>query len=163
MRELYRPSRGFTRGAAILKRIDEKRRIPSRPMSASSMLLQPTVRSAQETQRSPALPTWWPGRERLTPDFRLDRRRAPRWRIHGTTTLLGLGVDLGKLLELSNLDCSPWWLAGDSSARTEVGMRVSVGFSNPMCRPNAGTIMRCERTHAGLYRIALRFDGAFLC
>jgi hypothetical protein len=132
-------------------------------MPASSMLLQPPVRSAQETQRAPVLPAWWPGRERLTPDFRLDRRRSPRWRIHGTTTLLGLGVDLGKLLELSNLDCSPWWLAGDSQTRAEVGMRVSVGFSNPMCRPNAATVMRCERTASGRYRIALRFDGAFLC
>jgi len=127
------------------------------------MLLESPVRSAHEVQRAPVLPAWWPGRERLTPDFRLDRRRAPRWRVYGTTTLLALGADLGKLLELSNLDCAPWWLAGDSQTRATVGMRVSVGFSNPMCRPNAATIMRCERTPTGVYRIAMRFDGAFLC
>lgn len=105
----------------------------------------------------------WPGRERLRPDFRIDRRRAPRWRLHGTATLLTLGVDLGVLVELEDLDCAPWWLAGESEIPLTVGMRVSVGFSNPTCRPNVAIVMRCERARSGKYRIALRFDGALAC
>jgi len=99
----------------------------------------------------------------LVERFRLDRRRAPRWRLFGTATLLGLGPNLGMLLELTKLDCSPWWLAGESESCIVVGTKVSVGFSNPACRPNTATVMRCECTRVGNYRIALRFDGAFLC
>lgn len=132
-------------------------------MSASSLLQYPPTRSAQDPRGYTALPASWPGRERLQPDFRLDRRRAPRWRLFGTATLLGLGPNLGMLLELTKLDCSPWWLAGESESCIVVGTKVSVGFSNPACRPNTATVMRCECTRVGNYRIAMRFDGAFLC
>lgn len=108
----------------------------------------------------PAIPAFWPGRELLRPDFRLERRRAPRWRVSGTATLLTLGVDLGFLVELDRLDCAPWWLAGESITPLTVGTRVSVGFSNPQCRPNPAVVMRCERLKCGRYRIALRFEGA---
>ena len=126
------------------------------------MLQYPPTRSALEPRGNSTLPASWPGRERLRPDFRLDRRRAPRWRLYGTATLLGLGADLGTMAELANLDCAPWWLAGESESCIVVGTRVSVGFSNPSCRPNWATVMRCERSREGRYRIALRFDGAFL-
>lgn len=102
----------------------------------------------------------WPGREQLRPDFRLERRRAMRWRLAGTATLLTLGVDLGFLVELDRLDCAPWWLAGESITPLTVGTRVSVGFSNPSCRPNPAVVMRCERLKCGRYRIAMRFEGA---
>lgn len=104
----------------------------------------------------------WSERELLRPDFRVDRRRAPRWRVPGTATLLTLGVDLGFLVELDRLDCAPWWLAGDSITPMTVGTRVSVGFSCPSCRPNAALVMRCERQKNGRYRIALRFDGVLI-
>jgi|GEM_PF-1256279 len=131
-------------------------------MSASSLLQYPSTRSAEEPRGWSVLPVSWPGRERLQPDFRLERRRSQRWRLFGTATLLGLGPSLGTLLELTDLDCAPWWLAGESDSCVVVGTRVSVGFSNPACRPDTATAMRCERTRDGRFRIALRFDGAFL-
>lgn len=111
------------------------------------------------TAEAGAFGAWWPGREHLQPTFRLERRRTERWRLHGTATMLSLGVDMGMLIELDHLDCAPWWLAGESITPITVGMRVSIGFSNPACRPNTAVVMRCERLRSGRYRVAVRFDG----
>jgi hypothetical protein len=104
---------------------------------------------------------WWPGRERLAPNFRLNRRCEDRWSLRGVATLLSLGVDLGILIELDQLDCAPWWLAGNSITPIAVGTRVSIGFSNPGCRSSLAIVMRCQRTAAGFgsdrYRVAVRF------
>jgi hypothetical protein len=66
------------------------------------------------------------------------------------------------LVELDRLDCSPWWLAGDAITPITVGTRVSVGFSNPACRPGTAIVMRCERVREDAFRVALRFDGSTL-
>lgn len=132
-------------------------------MSVSTLLPKNPTHSVQEYSLDPSMRAWWPGRERLRPDFRIDRRSTPRWRLHGTATLLTLGVDLGIVVELKDLDCAPWWLAGESEIPLAVGMRVSVGFSNPTCRPNLAVVMRCERARSGKYRIAVRFEGALAC
>ena len=137
--------------------------MPDVPMSVATMPPQSSTRPAREPCAEFSLPGIWPGRERLRPDFRIDRRRTPRWKLHGTATLLSLGVDLGRIAELGDLDSSPWWLAGRSQTPLTVGMRVSVGFSNPMYRPSVGRIMRCERQPCGAYRIAMRFEGALCC
>lgn len=110
-----------------------------------------------------SLGTWWEGRELLRADFRMDRRRAPRWWVRGTATLLSLGADMGILIELDRLDGSPWWIAGDSITPITVGTRVSVGFSDPSGRPAIAMVMRCERQGGGRYRVALRFDGTSPC
>lgn len=103
---------------------------------------------------------WWPGRERLRPDFRIDRRGGCRWAVRGTATMLALGVDLGVLVELDALECAPWWLAGSSITPITVGTRVTIGFSHPHCRPSTAIVERCERRPgAEGYRIAVRFDG----
>jgi len=109
------------------------------------------------------LGNWWPERERLQQPFRIERRRGDRWPLHGVATLLSLGVDLGILVELDTLGCSPWWLAGRSITPIAVGTRVSVGFSDQRCRPGIAHVQRCERASDGRYRIALRFDGTALC
>ncbi len=119
--------------------------------------------SAPSTANRGPLGAWWPGRERLEPVFRLNRRRSERWSLRGTATLLSLGADLGVLIELDRLDCAPWWLAGDSITPITVGARVSIGFSDPACRPAIAVVRRCERTPAGRYRVAVRFDGASPC
>lgn len=105
---------------------------------------------------------WWPERERLAPNFRLNRRCTERWLLWGGATLLGLGVDLGQLIELEELDCAPWWIAGDSRRPVRVGTRVSIGFSHPHCRPARAVVMRCQRSSIERYRVALRFDGIAL-
>lgn len=102
---------------------------------------------------------YWPSRERLRPDFRVDRRRNPRWQVRGRATILTLGVDLGVVVELDRLDGAPWWIGGDASTPVKVGSRVSVGFSAPEGRPATGEVMRCEPKGAGWYRVAIRFDG----
>lgn len=101
----------------------------------------------------------WPARERLRPDFRVERRRNPRWPVRGMATVLPLGVDLGVVVELDRLDGAPWWIGGDAVTPLRVGARVSVGFSAPEGRPATGEIMRCEPKADGRYRIAIRFDG----
>ena len=107
---------------------------------------------------------WWPGRERLVADFRIDRRRADRWLQWGSATLLSLGANLGLLVELENLECAPWWLSGTSETPITVGTRVSVGFSDPCSRASIAVVMRCERAGAGgRYRITARFDGTSPC
>lgn len=102
----------------------------------------------------------WCGREALRDPPRLDRRRAPRWAVEGTATLLGLGTGLGTLAELVRLEGSPWWLSGIAGAAVPVGTRVSVGFSAPDGRPATGTVERCEERGAGRHHLAVRFDGA---
>lgn len=70
-----------------------------------------------------------------------------------------LGSGLGTLLELDQLDGSPWWIGGSSDLPAAVGTRVSVGFSDPSARPSQGVVMRCERK-GDRYRIAVNFDDA---
>jgi hypothetical protein len=106
-----------------------------------------------------ALGVWWPARERLRPSFRLNRRCTDRWELEGEATILTLGVDLGVIAELRNLDCAPWWIAGDSETPVAVGSRVCVGFSSIDGRPATAHVRRCERKRDGAYRIALEFDG----
>jgi hypothetical protein len=101
----------------------------------------------------------WPFVELLATDFRVERRRNPRWKVEGRASLLFLGSGLGKVLELDELDGSPWWIGGNSDAPAEVGTRVSVGFSDPLSRPAQGVVMRCERKGRH-FRIAVRFDEA---
>jgi hypothetical protein len=102
----------------------------------------------------------WCGREALRDPPRLDRRRAPRWAVEGTATLLGLGTELGMLAELVRLEGSPWWLSGLANAAVPAGTRVSVGFSAPDGRPATGTVERCEERGTGRFHLAVRFDGA---
>jgi hypothetical protein len=75
-------------------------------------------------------------------------------------TILALGVDLGVVVELTALECAPWWLVGRSMTPITVGTRVTIGFSDPRCRPGSAVVERCERcVDLDEYRIALRFDG----
>lgn len=110
------------------------------------------------------LGTWWPGRECLLTAFRVNRRSSDRWALRGTATLLSLGADLGLVVELDRLAGAPWWLAGSSITPLTVGTRVSVGFSDPCCRPGTAVVVRCERSSGRApYRIAVRFDGRSPC
>jgi hypothetical protein len=106
--------------------------------------------------------TSWPGRDALQPRFRCNRRQSPRWTVPGHATILALGTELGNLIELTRLDGSPWWLAGDASESMPAGTRVSVGFSEPDGRPACGFVERCEGFGEGRFRIAIRFDGALV-
>ena len=101
----------------------------------------------------------WPQRDRLRPDFRIDRRSNPRWPVRGNASVLPLGADLGVVVELDRLDGSPWWIGGDATTPLRVGARVSVGFSAPDGRPATGSVMRCEPKSDERFRIAIRFDG----
>ena len=105
----------------------------------------------------------WQGREALTRQFRIERRTQRRHPVDGTATILGLGADLGRLIELTRLDSAPWWLAGDALEPVPVGARVTVGFSRPDARPASAVVRRCQRLPSGLHRVAVEFDGtAFL-
>ena len=104
-------------------------------------------------------PEGWPFVELLATDFRIERRRNPRWQVPGTASLLMLGSNLGTLVELDQLDGSPWWIGGSADVPATVGTRVSVGFSDPTARPSQGVVMRCE-PKGTRYRIAVRFDDA---
>jgi hypothetical protein len=122
----------------------------------SALAISPPI--VESATRGP-LGLWWPARERLRPNFRLNRRCTDRWDLEGEATILALGVDLGVIAELRHLDCAPWWIAGDSERPVAVGSRVCVGFSAVECRPATAEVRRCERRQGGEYRIALRFDG----
>lgn len=102
----------------------------------------------------------WPGREGLQSKFRCDRRQTARWVVPGRATILALGTELGNVSELTRLDGSPWWLAGDARESIAPGTRVSVGFSEPEGRPACGFVERCEGFGDGRFRVAIRFDGA---
>ena len=104
--------------------------------------------------------TPWQGRELLTRRFRIERRDRSRHPVDGTATILGLGAELGRMIELTRLDTAPWWLGGDALEPVAVGIRVSVGFSRPDARPASAVVRRCDRLPGGLHRIALEFDGA---
>lgn len=107
--------------------------------------------------------TPWHGREALTRRFRIERRGQRRQSVSGTATILGLGAELGRLIELTRLDSAPWWLGGDSLEPVPVGIRVTVGFSRPDARPASALVRRCEPMPNGLFRVAVEFDGvAFL-
>lgn len=98
--------------------------------------------------------------DELRRPFRVNRRSAPRWRVDGHATLMGLGAELGSIVELSDLHGAPWWLDGFAPRAAEIGTRVTVGFSDPGAQPAAGRVERCEPSSGGGYRIAVRFDGS---
>ncbi len=104
----------------------------------------------------------WPQRDELRSPFRIDRRETARWSVLGSASLLTLGHDLGRLIELHDLDGAAWWLAGVSDAPIAVGSRVSVGFSDPSARSSSATVMRCDAIRHERFRIAVQFDGAAL-
>jgi hypothetical protein len=122
-------------------------------MASSSTVL--PVRSSDWRRTEEA----WPFAELLVTDFKVERRQQPRWQVPGTASMLALGSGLGAMLELDQLDGSPWWIGGSADEPMNPGTRVSVGFSDPSARPAQGVVMRCERKGAR-YRIAVKFDGA---
>lgn len=73
----------------------------------------------------------WPFAELLATDFKIDRRKSPRWPVAGHASVLGLGSGLGSLVELDELDGAPWWIGGSADAALTPGTRVTVGFSDP--------------------------------
>jgi len=101
-----------------------------------------------------------PARSPLSHGFRVDRRTEPRWRLEGTATLLTLGTVLGTMVELHGLEGAPWWISGVSEKPLPVGARVSIGFSDPSCRPGCGVIERCNPCCDGGFRFAVRFVEA---
>jgi hypothetical protein len=102
----------------------------------------------------------WPLRELLTQDFRVNRRGRSRWPVAGGATLLGLGADLGKVVELDDLVGAPWWLSGTAHEAISAGTKVSIGFSDPAARPASGMVVRAVRQGDDAWRIAVRFDDA---
>ncbi|MFM7053021.1 MAG: hypothetical protein ACKOYN_12960 [Planctomycetota bacterium] len=91
--------------------------------------------------------------------FRVERRAATRWAIPGNATMLTLGTVLGTVVDASELEGGPWWVAGVSEKALPRGTRVSVGFSEPSCRPATGLVERCNLRQDGRFRLAVRFDG----
>jgi len=136
----------------------------SRSMLVESPFTETALFNVDGFDRSPALAIFahaaWPERAQLRARFRCDRRESPRWVVPGHATILALGGGLGNVVELSRLDGSPWWLAGDAAEEIALGTRVSVGFSEPEGRPACGVVERCEGFGQGCFRIAIRFDGA---
>lgn len=102
----------------------------------------------------------WHGRKALVASFRIDRRAQPRASLPGSITILGLGTEIGRIVELTRLDSAPWWVAGDAADPIPVGIRVSVGFSASDARPASAVVRRCQRRPDGTYRVAVQFDGA---
>ncbi|MFM7134701.1 MAG: hypothetical protein ACKO0W_10330 [Planctomycetota bacterium] len=101
-------------------------------------------------------------RRGLREPFRVDRRTAPRWKVDGQATLLGLGERMGVMAELDALEGGPWWLKGDAANPVDIGTRVSVGFSDPAARPANGEVIRCDLCQWGRYRIAVQFRDDIL-
>ena len=100
----------------------------------------------------------WPFAELLATDFKVERRQNPRWSVPGQASVLALGSGLGRLVELDELDGSPWWIGGRADEALEPGTRVTIGFSDPSARSAQGTVMRCGRQGAR-FRIAIKFDA----
>jgi hypothetical protein len=101
----------------------------------------------------------WAFAELLATDFKVERRKSPRWSVPGHASVLGLGSGLGSLVELDQLDGAPWWIGGSADAALKPGTRVTVGFSDPSARSAQGVVMRCEPKGAR-FRIAIKFDDS---
>lgn len=121
---------------------------------------QPILEYASRPARSVSWSVPWHGREALLRCFRIDRRAQPRAALQGSATILGLGTEIGRIIELTRLDSAPWWVGGDALEPVPVGIRVAVGFSAAEARPASAVVRRCERQPDGSFRVALQFDGA---
>lgn len=131
----------------------------------STTIAEPSVRPSRASvwRSEGAQAPDWPFEELLRADFRVERRRNPRWKVAGHATLLGLGPALGLMVELDELDGSPWWIGGSAISAVPEGTKVSVGFSDPNGRPAQGVVMRCEKKRDDRYRIAIRFEQSSIC